>query len=71
MHLKNTTGKTMILLLLVSITVLSSCSQKICSTYARSGDRAYTMHMSKGRSQIPTSYSASYKTSLQRKTYSR
>ena len=71
MNLKNITFKTMILLLLVSIIVLSSCSKKICSSYARSGDRAYSMHMAKGRSQIPTPYSANYKVSLQRKSYSR
>jgi len=71
MNLKNITGKTMILLLLVSVIILSSCSQSFCSAYARPADRAYTMHMAKNRSQVPSPFSASYRVPLQKKIYSR
>lgn len=67
MKLKNIFRKTIgIILFLIGMT-LTSCSERLCSAYARSEDRVFSMKLAKNRSSIPSPYSANYKAQLQKK----
>jgi len=71
MDFKNSIKKTLTVLVLISSVTLISCSDKLCSAYARSEDRTYSMqkrvNKGNGASSIASPHNLNYRASLQKK----
>jgi hypothetical protein len=71
MEFKSIIKKTLVILILISSVTLISCSDKLCSAYARSGDRVYSMQKKvnsrNGASSITSPLKQNYRASVQRK----
>jgi hypothetical protein len=71
MDFKNMIKKTLTILVLISSVTLISCSDKLCSAYAKSEDRVYSIHRRingrNGASSITSPNNVNYKASLQKK----
>jgi hypothetical protein len=71
MDFKSNVKKTLTILILISSVALVSCSDKLCSAYAKSEDRVYSMqkrlNSRNGASSITSPYKQNYRASLQKK----
>lgn len=71
MDSKSIIKKTLAILILISSVTLISCSDKLCSAYARSEDRVYSMqkrvNSRNGASSIASPNKTNYRASLQKK----
>lgn len=71
MEFKSSIKKPLAILILISSVTLISCSDKLCSAYARSEDRVYSMQKKvnsrNGASSIASPFNQNYKASIQKK----